>query len=110
MGPVVVAAGGEDVDVAVHYEPGTESAAAEVADDVGHVGLRGDDFGFDVVGMEVGDENVGGGAGVTWGVGGGCLSEALEEGDVGVFVGFYGFEEGLGIHDEFVVLIEEMRM
>ena len=48
--------------------------------------------------MEVGDENVGGGAGVTWAVGGGCLGEALEEGDVGVFVGFDCFEEDLGIH------------
>jgi hypothetical protein len=32
------------------------------------------------------------------GVGRGCLSEGLEEGDLGGFIGFDDFEEGLGVH------------
>lgn len=45
--PVIPVVGGEHVDMAVHYQSGAGSGEVEIADDVGHVGLRGDDLGGD---------------------------------------------------------------
>lgn len=67
-------------------------------DDVGRFGLRSDDLGCDRVGLEIFFDDVGGCEGVSWRVGGWCLSECLKEGDVGLSIGFNDFEKCLGIH------------
>jgi hypothetical protein len=108
--PVIAVTSGEDVYVAVEYKARTWGSAGEIADDVGHVRLRGNDLGGNALGTDVGNQDVGCGEGVAGRVGGGCLSEALEEGDVGGLIGFDCFEKGAGVHDEVEGAIEEMRM